>query len=100
MGTAARAQAEESARENRLKAAQERRLQLDPDQVARDKRIRADRRGPDGPAWLDEYERQLEFLRLAEVASDAGATTPVRKHCRPLGCGALTGGFVPQIRLR
>lgn len=40
MGTAARAQAGRNrARAKRLKAAQERRLHLDPDQVARDKRI-------------------------------------------------------------
>lgn len=69
MRTAAHAQAgRDRARQNRLKAARERRLRLDPDQLARDKRIDA--------ATVDvelAWEARAEAQRAVESAEVTAA---------------------------
>jgi len=60
VSTAARAQAgRDRARESRLKAARERRLRLDPDQLAREKRI-------------DEATVDIELAWEARAVADGG----------------------------
>lgn len=77
MNTAARAQAARNrSRENRLKAARERRLHLDPEQVERDKRI--------DEATVD-VEVALEARAQAERevgAAEAAAATAVERLLR------------------
>lgn len=70
MGTAAQAQAgRDRARESRLKAAQERRLRLDPDQVARERRI--DEATVDVEVAWDERSQAEQAVTDAEVAAGA-----------------------------
>jgi hypothetical protein len=70
MGTAARAQAcRERARDSRLKAARERRLRLDPDQLAREQRI--DEAAVDVEVAWEERNAAAEAAAAAEVAAAA-----------------------------
>lgn len=74
MSTAAKAQAgRDRARESRLKAARERRRQLDPDELAREQRI--------DEATVDvevAWEARAEAERAAEAAEHAAATAVQR----------------------
>ena len=74
MSTAAQAQAgRDRARESRLKAARERRRQLDPDQLAREQRI--------DEATVDvelAWEARAEAERAKEAAEHAAATAVER----------------------
>ena len=97
MGTAGRAQAGRTrARENRLKAAQARRLKLDPDQVARGKRIDEATVAVE-VAW--EARAQAE---RAVAAAEVAAATAVERMLRerlPVGDVAkLTGLDHPTLR--
>lgn len=68
MGTATQAQAgRDRARESRLKAARERRLRLDPDQVAREKRI--DEATVDVEVAWEAREQAERAVTAAEVAA-------------------------------
>ncbi len=70
MGTAAQAQAaRDRARDARLKAARERRLTLDPDQLARERRI--DEASVDVEVAWEERAQAEQALAEAEVAAAA-----------------------------
>ena len=90
MSTAARAQAgRDRARENRLKAARERRRRLDPDQLAREQRI--DEATVDvGLAWeaRAEAERAVES---AEVAASAAVERLLGERLSVADVVKLTG---------
>ena len=85
MGTAAQAQAgRDRARESRLKAAQERRRQLDPDQLARDKRI--------DEATVDvevAWEARAEAERAVEAAEAAAGAAVERLLAERLSATAV-----------
>jgi hypothetical protein len=65
-------------RENRLKAAQDRRLQLDPDQVAPDKRL--DEATVDVEVAREARARAERALAIAEVAAAAAADRLLRER--------------------
>src|SRR3954447_16017460 len=70
MGTAAQAQAgRDRARESRLKAARERRLRLDPNQLAREQRI--DEATVDVEVALEQRRKAEQAVTDAEVAAAA-----------------------------
>lgn len=97
MSTAAHAQAgRDRARQNRLKAARERRLHLDPGQLAREKRIDA--------ATVDvelAWEARAEAQRAVESAEVAAAAAVERLLDERLTVGdvvKLTGLDQPTVR--
>ena len=90
MSTAARAQGGRNrARENRLKAARERRLKLDPHRVARDKRV--DEATVDvALAWEARAEAERE-LGVAEGAAAAAVERLLRERLSIADVVKLTG---------
>jgi hypothetical protein len=97
MGTAAQAQAgRDRARESRLKAARDRRLRLDPDQVARDQRI------DEGVVDVElAWEARAEAERAIADAEGAAATAVERLVAERLSVKdvvRLTGMDQPTVR--
>ena len=97
MSTAAQAQAgRDRARENRLRAARERRLQLDPDQLARERRI--DEATVDVElAWQARAEAE-RAVDAAEVAAAAAVERLLAERLSASDVVKLTG--LDQATLR
>lgn len=90
MGTAAQAQTgRDRARESRLKAAQERRLRLDPDQVARERRI--DEATVDVEVAWDERAAAEQAVLDAEAAAAAAIERLVAERLAVKEVVQLTG---------
>lgn len=90
MGKAAQAQAgRERARDSRLKAARERRLRLDPDQVAREQRI--DEASVDVEVAWEERAQAEEAITEAEVATAAAIERLVAEKLTVKDIVHLTG---------
>jgi hypothetical protein len=97
MGTSAQAQAgRERARESRLKSARERRLRLDPDQVARDQRV--DDAVVDAElAWEARAEAE-RAIADAEGAAAAAVERLVDERLSVKDVVRLTGLDQPTVR--
>ena len=90
MGKAAQAQAgRDRARDARLKAARERRLRLDPDQVAREQRI--DEASVDVEVAWEERAQAEEAMTEAEVATAAAIERLVAEKLTVKDIVHLTG---------
>ncbi len=90
MGKAAQAQAgRDRARDARLKAARERRLRLDPDQVAREQRI--DEASVDVEVAWEERAQAEEAITAAEVATAAAIERLVAEKLTVKDIVHLTG---------
>ena len=90
MGKAAQAQAgRDRARDARLKAARERRLRLDPDQVAREQRI--DEASVDVEVAWEERAQAEEAITEAEVATAAAIERLVAEKLTVKDIVHLTG---------
>lgn len=90
MGKAAQAQAgRDRARDSRLKAARERRLRLDPDQVAREQRI--DEASVDVEVAWEERAQAEEAITEAEVATAAAIERLVAEKLTVKDIVHLTG---------
>ena len=86
MGKAVQAQAgRDRARDARLKAARERRLKLDPEQLARERRI--DEASVDVEVAWEERAHAEQALADAELA--AAAAIELRKQIQPLFTGTI-----------
>ena len=97
MTTAARAQAGRSrARDNRLKAARERRLRLDPEQVARDNRI--DDATVDVEVALEAQAEAQREVGRAEVAAATAIERLLRERLSVRDVVRLTGLDHPTVR--
>jgi len=90
MGTAAQAQAgRDRARERRLKAARERRLRLDPDQLAREQRI--DEAAVDVEVAWEERTAAEEAVTDAEAAAAAAIERLIGERLAVKDVVQLTG---------
>jgi hypothetical protein len=90
MGKAAQAQAgRDRARDSRLKAARERRLRLDPDQVAREQRI--DEASVDVEVAWEERAQAEQAITEAEVATAAAIERLVAEKLTVKDVVHLTG---------
>lgn len=90
MGKAAQAQAgRDRARDARLKAARERRLKLDPDQLARERRI--DEASVDVEVALEERAQAEQAITDAEIAAAAAIERLVAERLAVKDVMQLTG---------
>jgi hypothetical protein len=90
MGTAAQAQAgRDRVRESRLKAARERRLRLDPDQLAREQRI--DEAAVDVEVAWDARSEAEQAVAAAEVAAAAAIERLLAERLAAKDVVRLTG---------
>ena len=90
MGTAAKARAgRDRARENRLRAARERRLRLDPDQLAREQRI--DEAAVDIEVAWEERARAEQAVVEAEGAAAAAIDRLLKERLAVKDVVRLTG---------
>ncbi|GAW54782.1 hypothetical protein [Nocardioides sp. PD653] len=100
MSKAAQAQAgRDRARDARLKAARERRLRLDPDQIARERRI--DEAAVDVEVAWEERTRAEQAVAEAEVAAAAAIEKLVAEKLSVRDIVQLTGldqGIVRRLR--
>ena len=97
MTTAARAQTGRNrARDNRLKAARERRLRLDPEQVARDKRI--DEATVDVEVALEARAEAQREVAAAEVAAATAVERLLRERLSVRDVVRLTGLDQASVR--
>lgn len=95
--TAARAQTGRNrARDNRLKAARERRLRLDPEQVARDKRI--DEATVDVEVALEARAEAQREVAAAEVAAATAVERLLRERLSVRDVVRLTGLDQASVR--
>ena len=97
MSTAAQAQAGRNrARENKLRAARERRLHLDPEQVVRDKRI--DEASVDVEVAMEARAEAERQVGVAETAAAAAVERLLRERLSVRDVMKLTG--LDQATLR
>jgi hypothetical protein len=97
VGTAARAQAgRDRARESRLKAARERRLRLDPDQLAREQRI--DEAAVDVELAWEARVKAEHAVADAEVAAAAGVERLLAERLSVKDVVRLTELDQPTVR--
>lgn len=97
MGKATQAQASrDRARDARLKAARERRLELDPDQLARERRI--DEASVDVEVAWEERTRAEQAVTDAEVAAAAAVERLVAEKLAIKDIVKLTGLDTPTVR--
>jgi hypothetical protein len=97
MGTASQAQAGRSrARENRLKAARERRLRLDPDQLAREERI--DEAAVDVEVAWEERAAAEQAVVDAELAAAAAIGRLLGERLAVKDVVRLTGLDLATVR--
>jgi hypothetical protein len=97
MGTAAQAQAgRDRARERRLKAARERRLRLDPDQLAREQRI--DEAAVDVEVAWDARTEAEQAVAAAEVAAAAAIERLLAERLAVKDVVQLTGLDLATVR--
>lgn len=97
MGKATQAQASrDRARDARLKAARERRLKLDPDQLARERRI--DEASVDVEVAWEERARAEQAVTDAEAAAAAAVERLVAEKLAIKDIVKLTGLDTPTVR--